>query len=220
MPILRHLIAAAAVALLPASAAMAELNLRVAFTEKQTRSGGIGGKRSTCTTEYVIKTLGPLLFLETAKSNCKTFRVGDLQGADGSASALVFEGRNSHSVKTCTYSAKSRTERCNDGTKLRVPDGPKVDYKSRIDARSSYALKKTSLTLSRKMARDLTTSKGSKQRTDAALEMRIVIQGKNCEVSTFKSTAQSKVTAGPGKGSRLKESRQLVRSESCRVLSR
>lgn len=218
MPDLRPLLTAALLALAPAGAARAELNIEVSFSEKQSRTQGLSRKRSTCNTTYAIKTLGPLLFLETKRSDCRTFRVGDLQGADGSAAAIVFEGPNARTSKRCSYSAANRTERCSDGSRVRVPDGPKVDYQSQITTRSQYSRKASGLTLSRVMQRELKTAEGSEQRTDAELQLRLVMNGKNCELVSFSSKAQSRVVRG-GSG-KLSESRELARAGACRVISR
>lgn len=222
--LLKWMLAAALAACLPASAAQAELKLRLSFTEKQLRSRGLGRSNDTCRTEYVVNQFGRNLAIETARSNCKTFEIGAKRGADGSASALVFEGASSRRSKRCTYSARSRTERCSDGSQVRLPPGITVDYKATVDTRSRYQLSRSGLTATITVNRVLTTAEGSKQITEAGFRMKVALNGNACQLTDLVSSSTTTV-AEPGrgrvvKGATQRESRKLVKAESCQVLSR
>ncbi|MBY6049191.1 hypothetical protein [Vannielia litorea] len=209
---------------LPATTAKAELKLRMSFTEKQVRTRGLGRSNDTCRTVYDINQFGGLLAIETVKSNCKTFEIGAKRGADGSASALVFEGPSSRQRKSCSYSAKSRTEACNDGSKVRLPPGIAVNYKATVDTRSRYQLSRSGLTATVNANRVLTTAEGSKQVTEAGFRMKVALQGNKCQLTELVSSSTTQVTeAGRGRavrGATQRESRKLVKAESCQVISR
>ena len=221
------LIAAAALAAILASApapAAAELHLRVSFTENQRRAKGFGRSQDTCRTEYAIKTLGPLLFIETVKSNCRTFQLDDIRGTDGSASAIVFEGPRSTQRKNCVYRARSKVETCSDRSKVRLSNGPELDYKAQVVSQGRYRLGRNGLAATRQLTRTHTDTQGAKVRTTETMKITVAIQGSNCKITEFASKAEG-IELDPGRGRairgpKLEESRSLVRSDSCRVISR
>ncbi|QDC07740.1 hypothetical protein FHY55_00085 [Oceanicola sp. D3] len=221
---LRWILAATLMASLPATPAVAELKLRVSFSEKQVRSRGLGRSNDTCRTTYDIKQFGGLLAIETVKSNCKTFEIGAKRGADGSASALVFEGPSSRSTKSCAYTAKTRTERCSDGSRVRLPPGIKVDYKANVETRARYNLTRSGLTATMGINRVLTDAEGSKQVMEAGFRMVVALQGNTCKLTELVSSATTKVAeAGRGrvvKAAPQRESRKMIKAESCQVISR
>ncbi|SIO16881.1 hypothetical protein [Vannielia litorea] len=224
MAMLKWTVLAGAIVAMNASTAAAELHISVSLTEKQQRSRGLGSSNDTCRTQYAIKTLGPLLFIETVKSNCRTFQVGKIQGADGSAAAIVFEGRSSQDRKTCSYDAKSRVETCSDRTKVRLPKGPDENYKAQIDTRSKYQLGRDGLIATRQSVRTATTPGGYQERTDATLKMSLSMKGGACQLVEFTTASKTKVL-NPGRGRAIKgadtiENRRLVKTESCKVISR
>ena len=221
---LRWILATALLASLPATTAQADLKLRITFTEKQVLSRGFGRSNDTCRTTYDVNQFGRLLAIETVKSNCKTFEIGAKRGADGSAAALVFEGRSSRTTKSCTYAAKSRTERCSDGSRVRLPPGIPVDYKANQVTKARYQLSNSGLTASMGVNRVLTTAEGSKQVTEAGFRMKVALQGGKCQLTELVSSSKTTV-AEPGrgrvvKGATQRESRKLVKAESCQVISR
>ncbi len=224
MKMLMWSLVAAVAAGLFATAAQAELRLRLSFTEKQAWSRGFSRSNDTCRTTYDVKQFGRLLAIETVKSNCRTFDIDGRRGADGSASALVFEGPSSRQSKACTYSARSRIEACSDGSRVRLPPGIEQDYKAQVQTTSQYQLSRSGLAATIGVRRTETTEEGSKLLTEAGFRMKVALNGNACQITELVSSAKTRVTqAGRGrvvKGADQTESRQLVKAESCQVISR